>query len=100
MIYIDKNPNPSGAYPNPKSRPFSGCVTLTEEQAAVFFAYNGFVTITQDDSGVVVAPNVEAWEEWKAKEAAKPTPEPEEELSVWDELDAAYREGVNGAYDQ
>ena len=24
-----------------------------------------------------------------------PTPEPTEELTVWDELDAAYREGVN-----
>lgn len=29
-----------------------------------------------------------------------PTPEPEEEASVWDELDAAYQEGVNSAYDQ
>lgn len=28
-----------------------------------------------------------------------PIPEPEE-TSVWDELDAAYREGVNTAYDQ
>lgn len=29
----------------------------------------------------------------------KPEPEPEE-VSVWDELDAAYTEGVNTAYDQ
>ena len=35
-----------------------------------------------------------------------PLPEPEqpdpipEETSVWDELDAAYQEGVNSAYDQ
>ena len=27
-------------------------------------------------------------------------PEPEPELSVWDELDAAYTEGVNSAYDE
>ena len=27
-------------------------------------------------------------------------PEPEEPTSVWDELDAAYQEGVNGAYDE
>ena len=33
----------------------------------------------------------------------EPAPEPEppkSEASVWDELDAAYQEGVNGAYDQ
>ena len=30
-----------------------------------------------------------------------PEPErPESDSSVWDELDAAYREGVNSAYDQ
>ena len=30
----------------------------------------------------------------------EPEPEPTPELSVWDELDAAYTEGVNGAYDE
>lgn len=30
----------------------------------------------------------------------EPVPEPEEPTSVWDELDAAYQEGVNSAYDQ
>ena len=30
----------------------------------------------------------------------EPEVEPEAEPSVWDELDAAYREGVNAAYDQ
>ena len=51
-------------------------------------------------------------EEWDAYTAVvkwipgvMPEPEPEpdhepEETSVWDELDAAYREGVNTAYDQ
>ena len=29
-----------------------------------------------------------------------PVPEPEDKNSVWDELDAAYQEGVNSAYDQ
>lgn len=28
-----------------------------------------------------------------------PTTEPEQETTVWDELDAAYQEGVNRAYD-
>ena len=62
MIYIDKNPNPSGAYPNPKNQPFPGCIELNNEQSAVFFEYNGFV-IVQDG---VVTPNVAAWEAWKA----------------------------------
>lgn len=30
----------------------------------------------------------------------EPEPEPGDEPSVWDELDAAYTEGVNGAYDE
>lgn len=29
-----------------------------------------------------------------------PTPEPVQEPTVWDELDAAYQEGVSRAYDQ
>ena len=92
MIYIDKEPNPSGAYPNPKSQPFPGCIALNDEQAAVFFAYNGFVVV----EGETVTPNTQAWEGWKAEEAAKPDPELEEtETSVWDDLDAAYQEGVD-----
>ena len=33
--------------------------------------------------------------EWVAGKIPEPISEPEEELSVWDELDAAYNEGVN-----
>ena len=29
----------------------------------------------------------------------EPEPEPTPEVSVWDELDAAYQEGVNAAYE-
>ena len=73
MIYIDPAPNTSGAYPNPKNQPFSGCIPLDDEQAAIFFEYNGFVTV---ENGVVT-PNTEAWEAWMAAEAAKSVPEPE-----------------------
>ena len=31
--------------------------------------------------------------------APMPDPGPEQEPTVWDELDAAYQEGVNSAYD-
>lgn len=35
------------------------------------------------------------------EEPDEPIPEPEpEKLTVWDELDAAYKEGVDGAYDE
>lgn len=44
-------------------------------------------------------PTVTAWTPGVMPEPG-PTPEPMEETSVWDELDAAYQEGVNSAYDQ
>lgn len=72
MIYIDKQPNPSGAYPNPKNQPFPGCIALNDEQAAVFFAHNGFVTVEDG----VVTPNTTAWEVWEAWKAAQTTVEP------------------------
>lgn len=38
---------------------------------------------------------------YEPDELPEPEPEPEpEELTVWDELDAAYKEGVDGAYDE
>ena len=83
MKYIQPTPNPSGAYPAPQSKPFSGCLALADSQAAVLVQYNGFVTITQEPdeevegSSVTVAPNLEAWEAWKEEEASKPNPEPE-----------------------
>lgn len=80
MIYIDSKPNESGAYPNPKNQPFPGSIALNDEQAAVFFEYNGFVAV-QDG---VVTPNVEAWEAWKASlpEPVEPEPTTEEILNA------------------
>ena len=72
MIYIDSKPNPSGAYPNPKNQPFPGSIALNDEQAAVFFEYNGFVVVDGDS----VTPNVEAWEAWKASVPEPTDPEP------------------------
>lgn len=69
MIYIDATPNPSGAYPNPKRQPFPGCITMTDEQAEIFFQYNGFVIVGEDGE---VTPNTEAWEAWKVAETEKP----------------------------
>jgi len=67
MIYIDNKPNESGAYPNAKNQPFPDCIELNEEQSAIFFEYNGFVIVSQNEDGSTnVEPNVELWEEWKA----------------------------------
>lgn len=78
MKYTKSTPNPSGAYPGPQSRPFAGCLALTDGQAAVLVQYNGFVTITQDPdpeieaSSVTVTPDLEAWEAWKAEQPPEP----------------------------
>lgn len=48
-----------------------------------------FGGITMDDSTPPVVTH------WTAGEVPEPEPEPEPEKTVWDELDAAYREGVN-----
>lgn len=76
MIYIDPAPNASGAYPNPKNQPFPGCIPLDGEQAATFFQYNGFVTVTETEDGYTVLPNTEAWEAWKASIPPETEPEP------------------------
>ena len=76
MIYLDPSPNPSGAYPNPKLQPFPGCIPLEGDGEALFFQYNGFVTLGEDGS---VTPNTQAWEAWKA---ALPQEEPESAPTV------------------
>lgn len=82
MKYVRSTPNPSGAYPGPQSRPFAGCLPLTDSQADTLVKYNGFVTITQEPdediegSSVTVIPDLEAWEEWKASLPPEPEPEP------------------------
>lgn len=77
MRYIQPNPNPSGAYPAPQSNPFPGKIELTDKQAATLVDYNGFVNITRTDEGVIVTPNTEAWEAWKAEQ-----PDHSEQLAV------------------
>lgn len=48
-----------------------------------------FGAITVDNSTPPVVTS------WTAGEVPEPEPEPEPEKTVWDELDEAYREGVN-----
>ena len=101
MKYARSTPNLSGAYPGPQSRPFAGCLALTDSQAETLVQYNGFVTITQEPdpdieaSSVTVTPDLEAWEEWKASLPPEPEPEPTPEYVTYGELADAIREGVN-----
>lgn len=100
LLYIDPAPNESGAYPNPKMQPFPGCVPLDAEQSQTFLDYNGFVTVQQIEDeetgeiGVVVTPNTEAWEAWKASLPPEPEPEPttEERLTA---IESAIERGLS-----
>lgn len=83
MKYLNPTPNPSGAYPAPKSFAFPGAIPLTDDQAQMVVDYNGFVTISSREEVIVddftntvyeVTPNTEAWEAWKAKRPPKPDP--------------------------
>ena len=103
MYYLPKYTNASGAYPGPRSNPEPDAWPLTDEQAQIVVDYNGFVVLSRgDDSAVTVTPDETAWEAWKAEQAEKePSPPPaesESDTSVWEQLDAAYREGVASAY--
>lgn len=68
MRYVRSMPNQSGAYPAPQSNSFPGAIELTDKQAATLVDYNGFVNIARTDEGVIVTPNTEAWEAWKAEQ--------------------------------
>ena len=84
MNLISTKANPSGAYPPIQMtgalRVPSGMAIWPESLSTdSFYAYNGFVTLTVEEVGGVptvtaCAPNVEAWEAWKA---SLPEPEPE-----------------------
>ena len=103
MYYLPATPNASGAYPGPRSNPEPDAWLLTDEQAQMVVDYGGFVVLSRgDDGAVTVTPDTDAWEAWKAEQAAKepstPPTESESDTSVWEQLDAAYREGVASAY--
>lgn len=103
MYYLPATPNASGAYPGPRSNPEPDAWPLTDEQAQMVVDYGGFVVLSRgDDGAVTVTPDNDAWEAWKAEQAAKepstPPTESESDTSVWEQLDAAYREGVASAY--
>lgn len=78
-MYINKNPNPSGAYSAPQSNKFPDSVALTDEQLTEFLKYNGFVNLTiEGETVTAITPNLTAWEEWKDSLPPETEPEPTE----------------------
>lgn len=102
MLYINSKMNADGGYNSPQSTFAVGLVNFPDEFLAEFIKHNGFVILTIEDNVVVgLEPDVESWEAWKATIPEPNAVEgyPTSNNVTWDELDAAYNEGVNGAYE-
>lgn len=99
-MIIQKNPNPSGAYPAPQSWnsnvPPSGYAIIELDMTA-FYNYNGFVVLTiEDDTVKAYIPNVKVWEEWKASqpEPAPPAPTAEERIAELEVINAELEDAI------
>lgn len=105
-MYLNPIKSIDGAYPPLQSVRAAGLLRFPEEFVPVFYPtdkrFAGFVNITDDGETVLTCEwNEEAYLAYAEAHPEQEKPEqPEEETSVWDELDAAYQEGVNSAYDQ
>ena len=101
MRYINPIQNENGGHYPPQTTYAIGLVNFPDEFFDTFYEYNGFVVLTiEGDTVTAVTPNVEAWEAWKATQPTDEPTEPTSDMAVWDELDKAYTEGVNSAYEQ
>lgn len=100
MIIIQKQPNPSGAYPAPQTwnsnKPPEGYAVISLDMTD-FYAYNGFVTLTiEGDTVTAYTPNVEAWEAWKSEQTEPEEPEPttEERVTALEDATAALEDAI------
>jgi hypothetical protein len=103
IMYILPTPNEFGAYSNPQSKKVYGLVYLPDELIEQYINYNGFVFLTIEcDTVTALEPNIEAWEAWKAAQPEETDPKPSSNggTVTWGELDAAYNEGRDNAYEQ
>jgi hypothetical protein len=87
-MIIQKQPNPSGAYPAPQTwhgnRPPVGYAIIDLDMTE-FYSYNGFVILAiEGDTVTGYTPNTEAWEKWKAEQPEPQEPEPTTEERVSD----------------
>ncbi len=99
MYYINSQPNESGNYGNPQSQPVSGALQLPGELLSDYIAARGFVLPTVEDGTVTALETNRAALDAYLAEYPDPDPdqepEPGGEGSVWDEMAAAIREGVD-----
>lgn len=102
MLYIQNNTNQYGGYNSPQTAYVNGLVNFPDKFIDDFRKYSGFVNLTIENNTVIeLTPNNEAWEEWKAQRDTQTDEETEtSDADIWDELDKAYSEGVNSAYEQ
>lgn len=81
-MIIQKQPNPSGAYPAPQTwhgnkPPVGYAIVPDAVDMTDFYAYNGFVVLTiEGDTVTAYEPNVDAWEEWQSNLPEPTDPEP------------------------
>lgn len=103
VLYIRKTAGEAGAYPPPQSLKAKGLLFFPDEFLEEFISYNGFVSLEVEGEKVTaITPNLEAWEAWKAQQAeAEETSATYEDNKpvTWEELDTAYNEGRDSAYD-
>ena len=106
-MYIRPIKNSFGAYPPPQSTKAPGLVELPEEFFDTYIEFSGFVELETDGEKIIsLDPNTEAFETWKAEVEEAATEETEEKppvevnnSDIWEELDKAYNEGRDSAYD-
>ena len=102
MFYIKNQKNELGAFPPPQKTTAEGLVMLPEEMLDVYIEYSGFVNLGIAD-GVVfsVEPDITAYAKWKSEQEEITTAREEQTSDnvTWEELDKAYNEGRDSAYD-
>ena len=99
-MYLTQTKSIDGAYPPLQSVRADGLLRFPEEFVPVFYPsdkrFAGFVNITDDGETVLTCEwNEKAYAAYAEAHPEQEEPEPEEPTSVWDELDAAYQEGVD-----
>lgn len=104
-MYILPIADEAGAYSNPQSTKAKGLVFLSDEFLEEYINCNGFVNLViEGDTVTSISENTEAREKWLAslpEETAEPTAEAsDDDIVTWAELDAAYNEGRDSAYDE
>lgn len=99
-MYLNPIKSVGGAYPPLQSVRADGLLRFPEEFVPVFYPSDkrvaGFVNITDDGETVLTCEwNEEAYLAYAEAHPETEPKEPEAEPSVYDEMDAAYKEGVD-----